>query len=244
MLAGISKAFAGEQVLSHLDLSLSSGQSLAVIGPSGCGKSTLLRLINGLLLPDAGKVMIAGEQLTQQNVQQLRHRMGYVIQEGGLFPHLTARQNVTLLADYLGWSAEKIHERLEELCELSQLDQRLLQRYPAQLSGGQRQRVALLRALMLDPEFLLLDEPLGALDPMIRYDLQTELRNIFERLGKTLLLVTHDLAEAAYLADEIALMRAGRIVQLGPMQELVDHPAEPFVEQFVRAQRGHRVSPK
>jgi osmoprotectant transport system ATP-binding protein len=164
--------------------------------------------------------------------------MGYVVQDGGLFPHLTAGSNVTLMARYLGWSEERITSRLEELTVLTQLPRDGLDRYPAELSGGQRQRVSLMRALMLDPELLLLDEPMGALDPMIRSELQAELRAIFRRLGKTVVFVSHDLGEAAYLGDHLVLLRAGRVVQQGTFADLTDRPVEPFVTAFVNAQRG------
>jgi osmoprotectant transport system ATP-binding protein len=163
--------------------------------------------------------------------------MGYVIQDGGLFPHLTAAGNVTLLARHLGWGPAKLGERLRELAELTRLSPAQLDRYPAQLSGGQRQRVGLMRALMLEPDLLLMDEPLGALDPMVRAQLQADLKGIFRQLKKTVLLVTHDMGEAAYLGDEIALMREGRIVQRGGFEELLARPAEPFVSEFIRAQR-------
>jgi osmoprotectant transport system ATP-binding protein len=167
----------------------------------------------------------------------LQLRMGYVIQEGGLFPHLTAGENVALVARDLGWTEERIRARTEELLELSQIQRDLLERFPTQLSGGQRQRIALMRALMLDPEVLLLDEPLTALDPMIRSDLQRDLKGVFARLKKTVLFVTHDMAEAAFVAGEMAIMRAGRILQRGSFQDFARHPADPFVTEFIRAQR-------
>jgi len=161
-----------------------------------------------------------------------------VIQDGGLFPHLTCEDNVTLVARRRGWARERVEARVEELAELARLPRATLARYPAQLSGGQRQRVGIMRALMLDPEVLLFDEPLGALDPMVRAQLQDDLKSIFARLGKTVLLVTHDMAEAACLGDSIALMKDGRIVQIGSVRALLDTPAEPFVRDFLRAQRG------
>jgi osmoprotectant transport system ATP-binding protein len=163
--------------------------------------------------------------------------MGYVIQEGGLFPHLTARQNVSLVAADLGWDAARIEGRIRDLLGLAGIDPSLLDRYPSQLSGGQRQRVGLMRALMLDPAVLLLDEPLAALDPITRSRLQEDLRRLFARLRKTVLFVTHDMAEAAYLGDEIALMRGGSIVQRGRLADLLRAPADPFVTEFIRAQR-------
>jgi osmoprotectant transport system ATP-binding protein len=164
--------------------------------------------------------------------------MGYVIQEGGLFPHLTAAGNVSLMARYLGWEDPRIEERVAQLCALVRLRPENLHRYPHELSGGQRQRVGLMRALMLDPDLLLLDEPLGQLDPMIRFELQQDLKQVFDALGKTTLFVTHDLNEAGYLGQHIVLMREGRIVQQGPAAELLTRPADAFVAQFVRAQRA------
>ena len=219
----------------HLDVPAHS--VLALIGPSGCGKSTLLRLAVGLLEPDAGTITIGGVRMQASSRRELRLRMGYVIQEGGLFPHLTARDNVTLVARDLGWPAARIASRVEELGELARLRPEMLHRYPAEISGGQRQRVALMRALMLDPEVLLMDEPLAALDPMIRSGLQRELREVFQRLKKTVLFVTHDMGEAAYVADEIVIMRDGRILQRGTLDRLTRAPADPFVTEFIRAQR-------
>jgi osmoprotectant transport system ATP-binding protein len=168
----------------------------------------------------------------------LRRRIGYVIQEGGLFPHLTARANILLMAHHLGKSDEEMRARLLELCELTRFPENLLARYPLELSGGQRQRVSLMRALMLSPELLLLDEPLGALDPLVRASLQKDLKEIFARLRQTALLVTHDLAEAAYFGDEIVLMNEGRVVQQGSLTDLRERPANPFVSEFVNAQRS------
>jgi osmoprotectant transport system ATP-binding protein len=172
-----------------------------------------------------------------QDMPGLRHQMGYVIQNGGLFPHLTARRNVTMMARYLKWKRSEIEARLLELAELTQFPPDGLDRYPVQLSGGQKQRLALMRALMLDPKVLLLDEPLGALDPIIRFDLQTDLKRIFQRLRKTVVLVTHDLDEAEYFGDSIVLMREGRIVQQGSIHEMIDAPIDPFVTHFIHAQR-------
>ena len=236
-IENLRKSYDGAVALDVDRLSIESRATLALIGPSGCGKSTLLRLVAGLIEPDRGSVTIAGTRMSRASRRPLQLRMGYVIQEGGLFPHLSARENVALVARDLGWPAARITERTGELLELTQIPRELLGRYPAQLSGGQRQRVALMRALMLDPEVLLLDEPLAALDPMIRSDLQLELRRIFERLRKTVLFVTHDMAEAAYIAGEMAIMRAGKILQRGALRDLIRNPADPFVTEFIRAQR-------
>ena len=232
----VTKSFAGTRAVDGVSLTIAAGERVALIGPSGCGKSTLLSLLVGLVTPDTGRVLLDDDQLKRDTVIGARRRMGYMIQDGGLFPHLTARANVTLMADELGWTAPRQAERLAELATLTRLPEALLDRYPAELSGGQRQRVSLMRALMLDPDPIILDEPLGALDPLIRADLQDELREIFDQLGKTVLLVTHDLAEAAFLAERIVLMNQGRIVQTGSFADLVERPVDPFVTRFVRAQ--------
>jgi osmoprotectant transport system ATP-binding protein len=220
------------------DLDFEPGRTTALIGPSGCGKSTLLRLILGLIAPSGGVVELDGQPLTPQMLQSIRRRVGYVIQDGGLFPHLTASGNATLMARQIGTPAAEIATRLGELCELTRFPQSALDRFPAELSGGQRQRVALMRALMLRPEALLLDEPLGALDPMVRAGLQTDLKRIFGELQQTVILVTHDMGEAGYLADRIVLMRAGRILQSGTLEDLRDRPADPYVSEFLNAQRS------
>ncbi len=236
---GVRKSFAAAQVVKGVDLSVDPGRTTVLIGPSGCGKSTLLRLLLGLLTPDAGQVIFDGEPVTADTARSVRRRVGYVIQDGGLFPHMTARGNVALMARQLKWPQSRVKTRLDQLLALTKFPADGLDRYPRQLSGGQRQRVALMRALMLDPDVLLLDEPLAALDPIIRYDLQTDLRGIFRELGKTTVLVTHDLAEAAYFGDEVVLLRDGRIVQSGPIRVLLEEPADAFVERFVTAQRSH-----
>ena len=236
-LAQVCRRYGDTWALRPTDLWVDTGDTLVLIGPSGCGKSTLLRLIVGLIQADAGTITFEGAILTPRNIRDARQRMGYVIQEGGLFPHLSVADNVTVMARYLRRDAQWIQTRLEELARLVQLPQSLLQRFPAELSGGQRQRVSLMRALMLDPDLLLLDEPLGALDPMIRYQLQLELKAIFASLGKTVVMVTHDIAEAAFFGHTLVLMREGRIVQSGTLQDLARRPAEPFVEQFICAQR-------
>ncbi len=237
-LLGVSKSFGGTTALQPTDLEFAPGLTTALIGPSGCGKSTLLRLIINLLAPDRGRILFDGAEVTAANAQEVRRRVGYVIQEGGLFPHLTARSNVLLMSRHLGRPTSEMDQRLEELCELSQFPRTALDRYPTELSGGQRQRVSLMRALMLSPEVLLLDEPLGALDPLVRSALQRDLKEIFARLKQTTILVTHDMGEAAYLADEIVLLNEGRIVQRGSAADLRDHPATGFVSEFINAQRS------
>ncbi|MEE8254049.1 MAG: ATP-binding cassette domain-containing protein [Nitrosomonadaceae bacterium] len=237
VLSQVSKRYGNTEVLAPTDLQVPAGETLVLIGPSGCGKSTLLRLIIGLVKSDSGTITFAGTMLTPENIFQIRQRTGYVIQEGGLFPHLTVRDNVVVMARHLHRDTAWINSRFAELAELVRLPQELMSRFPVELSGGQRQRVSLMRALMLDPELLLLDEPLGALDPMIRYELQQELNRIFSQLGKTVIMVTHDIAEAAYFGHSLVLIRDGHVVQAGSFKELAQAPAEPFVEQFITAQR-------
>jgi osmoprotectant transport system ATP-binding protein len=236
-LRGVSKSYDGAAALLPVSLSFAPGKTTALIGPSGCGKSTILKLLIGLLAPDTGAVELDGAPVAAANLQAARRRMGYVIQDGGLFPHLTAEENALLMARHLRKPETENRKRLAALCELTRFPAAGLTRYPLELSGGQRQRVSLMRALMLEPELLLLDEPLGALDPLVRFSLQEELKEIFNTLGQTVILVTHDLAEAAFLCDTIVLMQAGRIVQAGTLADLRDRPAEPFVTEFLRAQR-------
>jgi osmoprotectant transport system ATP-binding protein len=233
----VSKGYGSIVALDEVSLSFPSGSATALIGSSGSGKSTLLRLLLGLEWPDRGDVRVDGHVLEKTQVLELRRRTGYVIQEGGLFPHLTALGNLALLPHHLGWSRDRIRSRAEELAALTDLAQDVLERYPAELSGGQRQRVALMRGLMLNPDALLLDEPLGALDPIVRHELQDQLKSIFERLCKTVIVVTHDVAEAAWLADRLVLMRNGKVVQDGRLEDLQRHPTDPFVTHFVEAQR-------
>jgi len=237
-LVDVSKRYTDAIALQPTDLSIERGNTTVLIGPSGCGKSTLLRLIIGLVRPDSGSIQFNGSPVTVDNIDALRRRIGYVIQEGGLFPHLTAHANVLLMARHIGKSPDEMQSRLRELCELTRFSDNLLPRYPVELSGGQRQRVSLMRALMLSPELLLLDEPLGALDPLVRASLQKDLREIFTRLSQTVLFVTHDLAEAIYFGNEIVLMNEGRIVQKGTVTDLRERPADPFVSEFINAQRG------
>ncbi len=234
----VSKTYGRQAALAPTSLTFAPGRTTVLIGPSGCGKSTLLRLLVGLIPPDTGRVIVNDQELTPANVETRRHEIGYVIQDGGLFPHLSGERNVTLLARFLGKPASETEARVGELSQLVQLPREALSRFPADLSGGQRQRLGLMRALMLDPPLLLLDEPLGALDPITRSELQTQLKDIFARLGKTVVLVTHDMGEAAFFGDVIVLMRDGRIVQSGALDDLLQRPSERYVSDFIRAQRS------
>lgn len=236
-LQHITKSFADQIVVDDVSLQIAAGSTMVLIGPSGCGKSTLLRTMIGLVTADQGVVRIGGQNLTPATLAGIRDKVGYVIQDGGLFPHLTAAENISIRGRLAGWSSQRLRDRIQALAELTRFPLDGLQRYPAMLSGGQRQRVGIMRALLTDPDVLLLDEPLAALDPMVRRDLQDDLRHIFLTLNKTVVLVTHDLHEAAWFADQIVLLKAGRIQQIGSALELVNEPASDFVTQFVQAQR-------
>lgn len=236
-LRNITKSYGNNKVITQVSFRIENGSTTVLIGPSGCGKSTILKMINGLVVPQSGTVHINNKPLSDYEIHSLRKRIGYVIQDGGLFPHLTVQQNISILAVYKGWVTKDISKRIAQLCELTKFPADALKRYPVEISGGQRQRVSLMRALMLDPDILLMDEPLGALDPLIRFELQNDLKQIFGDLNKTVVFVTHDLNEADFFADEIILINEGRISQQGRLKEFVENPAESFVTRFIRAQR-------
>jgi osmoprotectant transport system ATP-binding protein len=234
----ITKSYEGKVVLQATNLNVDAGKTVVLIGPSGCGKSTLLRILIGLIPADSGEVRFDGMPVTAENVLEMRHRMGYVLQDGGLFPHLNVYDNIALLARHLKSMPEPaITDRIDQLAQLTKLPTDALKRFPGQISGGQRQRVAIMRALMLDPPLMLFDEPMGALDPLVRYELQEDLKNIFAELNKTVVLVTHDMGEAAFFGEDCILMAEGRIIQRGSIEDFHSTPEEPFVTQFITAQR-------
>ncbi len=240
-LEHVTKQYLGTGVVAVDDLSLHipEGVTVALIGPSGCGKTTAMRMINRLVDPTTGKILVNGEDVTKVDPVLLRRHIGYVIQQVGLFPHMTIAQNIAAVPKLLGWDQTRITRRTEELLHLVGLDpEQMLERHPAELSGGQRQRVGVARALAADPPVLLMDEPFGALDPIARSLLQTEFRQILKRVRKTVVLVTHDLDEAALLGDRIAIMKSGRIVQYDTPNVVLSHPADPFVENFVGVDRA------
>lgn len=237
----LSKTFTpgSEPAVDRLTLDIPGGSIVALIGPSGCGKTTTLRMINRLIEPTSGRVEIGGTDVTHQPVTDLRRDIGYVIQQVGLFPHRTIAANIATVPKTLGWSSAQISDRIGELAALVGLDTDMLDRYPDELSGGQQQRVGVARALAADPPVLLMDEPFGAVDPIVRSRLQDELLALQEGLHKTIVLVTHDIDEALKLADRIALLNiGGRLEQYSTPDELLRAPANTFVEAFVGEDRG------
>lgn len=236
----VSKVYGDRRAVDALELQISAGEFVILIGPSGSGKSTTLRMINRLVEHDAGRIRFAGREIRDFAPENLRRRMGYAIQSVGLFPHWTVERNIATVPRLLGWSAQKIAARVEELLHLLQLDPaQFARRYPHELSGGQQQRVGVARALAADPEVLLMDEPFGALDPVTRIVMQRELKRIHALSGKTIVLVTHDIDEALFLATRIVLFKDGRLVQDGSPLELLSRPVNDFVTDFLgRAELG------
>ncbi len=237
LVKNISRTFGSKLVLDSINLKFEEGKTHVLVGSSGSGKSTLLRILMGLIPPTTGVVEIQNTPLVKSTQRHLALQMGYVIQDGGLFPHLTAEENVTIVAHILKWERPQIQKRLKELLDLVGLDLSLLKKYPKELSGGQKQRVALMRALIHNPPYLLLDEPLGALDPIVRADLQNQLKRIFNTLKKTVLIVTHDVGEAAFFGHTVTLLHFGKVVQHGEFGDFVHKPSTPFVTEFINAQR-------
>lgn len=230
----VTKEYSEGPAVVDLNLTVRSGELVVLLGPSGSGKTTTLRMINRLIIPTAGRVLVNGEDAATQDPQLLRRGIGYVIQATGLFPHLTVGQNIEVVPRLLGWSKARRQERARELVELIGLEpSSYLNRYPGDLSGGEQQRVGVARALAADPPLLLMDEPFGAVDPLTRARLQDEFRELQRRLGKTVVFVTHDLDEAVKIADRICLMRAGRVEQYATPSELLGAPASSFVADFV-----------
>lgn len=228
------------EILSSICLNLEAQKTHVLLGPSGCGKSTLLKIILGIYIPTKGEVFINETRLDLKNQRQLVQKIGYCVQDGGLFPSLTAKENILLVSNLRKNDLKKTQERLVYLRELVQVEEKTLDLYPSMLSGGEKQRVALMRALMCDPDILLMDEPLGALDPIKRNLLQEELHNIFKKLKKTVIFVTHDIFEASYLSQNVILMSKGTTVQEGPFKSLITNPVNEFVSNFIQVQRkGH-----
>ncbi len=229
----VTKQFGTKRVVDKISFTVAAGETLVLLGPSGCGKTTTLKMLNRLLEPDEGEIFINGKNIKQLPPEELRRGIGYVIQQGGLFPHYTVEENIAIVPRLLKWPEPAIKARVEHLLTAIGLSpDDFLRKYPHQLSGGQSQRVGLARALAADPPVVLMDEPFGALDPITRHRIQQEFREVEELKQKTIVLVTHDITEAILLADRIALMNAGQLLQIGTPKELLLQPATPFVRQF------------
>ena len=239
-LEGLTKRFAGDvrPAVDALSLEVAQGETCVLIGPSGCGKTTTMRMVNRMIEPDAGSIEVAGRDVTRVDPIELRRSIGYVIQQIGLFPHMTIAENIATVPRLLGWTETRISARVDELLTLVAMDPGAYRaRFPRELSGGQRQRVGVARALAADPPVMLMDEPFGAIDPITRARLQQEFLRIQERLRKTIVFVTHDIDEAIRMGNRIAIIRAGRLVQFGTPESILARPAEAFVEEFVGADR-------
>ncbi|MCF8566744.1 betaine/proline/choline family ABC transporter ATP-binding protein [Alicyclobacillus tolerans] len=228
----------GTRAVDDFSLTVDKGEFVTLIGPSGCGKSTTLRMINRLVEPTSGTILLDGKDYRTQNAVQLRRRLGYVVQQIGLMPHFTIAENISFVLRLNGVKPKRRRDRAAELLQLARMDPDLyLDKFPRELSGGQQQRIGVLRALAHDPDIILMDEPFGALDPITREQLQDELKNLQRRVQKTILFVTHDMDEALRLADRIVIMREGQIVQAETPEEILRHPADDFVASFIGQQR-------
>jgi len=239
----VGKSYGEHQVLADVELEVQQGELVCLIGPSGCGKTTTMKLVNRLIQPTVGRILVDGQDVREHNPVELRRRIGYVIQQIGLFPHMTIAQNISLVPRLLGWKPNRQSERVVELLQMVDLPpEQYAVRFPRELSGGQQQRVGVLRALAAEPSIILMDEPFGALDPITRETLQDELKRLQERLRKTIVFVTHDMDEALKMADRIVVMKDGRIRQVATPEDLLRHPADEFVASFVGRDRMGRAA--
>ncbi len=232
----VSKSYHQKIALKNISLTFQPDKTTAVIGPSGSGKSTLIQLINGLLRPDHGQVSVFDKKINYDKLSELRKRMGYAVQGTGLFPHLTVKKNITLLAVLENWENDRISKRAEELVNLVNLPKDYFTKYPHELSGGEQQRVGLCRAMMLNPKIFLLDEAFGALDPITRSEIHAEFIRLQKLEARTIILVTHDLREAFKLADQVVILNEGQVEQIGTRKEILETPASKFVKKFVHMQ--------
>lgn len=234
----VSKTYKKTTVLSDLNFTIEDGQLVCLIGESGCGKTTTLKMINRLITPTTGNILLNGEDISKKDVIQLRRSIGYVIQQTGLFPHMTVQENIELISKLNQVPTEQIHKKTLEMMEMVGLDaKKYLDRYPTELSGGQQQRIGVARAFMTDPDIILMDEPFSALDPMTRTSLQDELMKLQEQFHKTIVFVTHDMDEAIKIADKICIMDGGHIVQYDIPEQILKHPKNEFVKKFVGPKR-------
>ncbi|MCK1982986.1 MULTISPECIES: betaine/proline/choline family ABC transporter ATP-binding protein [Peribacillus] len=243
-IENVSKIYkGGKKAVKNISLDIKKGEFICFIGPSGCGKTTTMKMINRLIEPSEGKIFINGENIMDKDPVELRRQIGYVIQQIGLFPHMTILENITLVPKLLKWDEQKKKERALELLKLVDMGPEYLERYPYELSGGQQQRIGVLRALASNPPLILMDEPFGALDPITRDALQEEFKNLQRTLDKTIVFVTHDMDEAIKLADRIVILKAGEIVQVGTPDEILRNPANEFVEEFIGKDRLLQTRP-
>ncbi|MDF2000672.1 betaine/proline/choline family ABC transporter ATP-binding protein [Peribacillus frigoritolerans] len=243
-IENVSKIYkGGKKAVKNISLAIKKGEFICFIGPSGCGKTTTMKMINRLIEPSEGKILINGENIMDKDPVELRRQIGYVIQQIGLFPHMTILENITLVPKLLKWNEQKKKERALELLQLVDMGPEYLERYPYELSGGQQQRIGVLRALASNPPLILMDEPFGALDPITRDALQEEFKNLQRTLDKTIVFVTHDMDEAIKLADRIVILKAGEIVQVGTPNEILRNPANEFVEEFIGKDRLLQTRP-
>ncbi|MFJ5622536.1 betaine/proline/choline family ABC transporter ATP-binding protein [Peribacillus loiseleuriae] len=240
----VSKMYkGGKKAVNDLSLEFKKGEFIVFIGPSGCGKTTTMKMINRLIEPSEGSIYINGENILEKDPVQLRREIGYVIQQIGLFPHMTIQENISLVPKLLKWPEEKRRTRARELLELVDMTPEYLERFPHELSGGQQQRIGVLRALAADQSLILMDEPFGALDPITRDSLQEEFKKLQQKLGKTIVFVTHDMDEALKLADQIVILRDGQLVQVGTPDEILRNPVNDFVEEFIGKERLVQARP-
>jgi osmoprotectant transport system ATP-binding protein len=232
---------AADAAVHGLSLDIAEGETVALVGPSGCGKTTTLKMINRLIEPTGGRILLDGTNVLEQDPVELRRGIGYVIQQTGLLPHRTVRDNIVTVPRLIGWPGERIDRRVDEMVDIFDLSRDLLERYPAELSGGQRQRVGVARALAADPPVMLMDEPFAAVDPIVRGRLQDQFLDIQRRLRKTIVFVTHDIDEAIKLSDRVAILNIGGVLeQYAPAEQVLRTPANSFVEDFVGSERGLR----
>lgn len=236
--SSISKSYGEITVLEDVNLEIENLQTTAMVGESGSGKTTLLQIVNGLTTPSSGVVEIFGEPIDYENLPALRKKMGYAVQGGGLFPHMSVYENITVMAKLKGWDDERIAERANYVIDLVDLDKELLERFPHELSGGQQQRVSLCRAMMLNPSLLLLDEPFSALDPLTKDYIHEEFLNLQKAESRAILLVTHDMAEAVKLAENIVILKNGQVVQSGAVDTILNAPADEYVAGLISRHDG------
>ncbi len=237
-IKNLKKTFKNNIVLKDVNLTINEGELVVFIGPSGCGKTTTLKMINKLIMPTSGEILIDGKNIINEDTISLRRKMGYVIQQTGLFPHMTVKENISLIAGLQKWDKDKITTKVSELLKLVGLNkEEYIDKYPSELSGGQQQRIGIARAFMMNPEIILMDEPFSALDPITRNQLQDEVYNIQQELKKTIVFVTHDMDEALKLADRICIMKDGLVVQFDTPENILKHPADDFVKEFIGKDR-------